>query len=53
MYKMVDISLEKYINAKICTIRVINKKLLWVRMYDVQEGIGVKNISDKRNFGYF
>ena len=23
-----------------------NKKLLWVRMYDLQEGIVVKNMSD-------
>ena len=43
---MVDISAEKYTNAKVCTIRVNNKKLFWVRMYDLQEGIGVQNISD-------
>ena len=53
MYKMVDISVEIYINAKICTIRVSNKKLFWVRMHDVQEGIGVKKMSDKRHLGYF
>ena len=41
MYKMVDISVKKYTNSKVCTIRVSNKKLFWVRMYDVQEGIGV------------
>ena len=46
MYKMVDISVEKYANAKVRTIRVSNKKLFWVRMFDVQEGIGAKNISD-------
>ena len=46
MYKMVNISVDKYTNAKVCTIRVSNKKLSWVRMYNVQEGIGVKNISD-------
>ena len=46
MYKMVDISAEKYTNAKVCTIRVNNKKLFWVRMYNLQEGIGVQNISD-------
>ena len=43
---MVDISVEKYKNAKVCTIRVSNEKLFWVGMYDVQEGIGVKNMSD-------
>ena len=43
---MVDISIKKYTNAKVCTIRVSNKKLFWVRMHDVQEGIGVKNMSD-------
>ena len=41
---MVDISIKKYTNAKVCTIRVSSKKLFWVRMHDVQEGIGVKNV---------
>ena len=43
---MVDTSVEKYTNAKVSTIRVSNKKLFWVGMYDVQEGICVKNMSD-------
>ena len=43
---MVDISLEKYKNAKVCTLRMSNKKLFFVRMYNVQERIGVKNMSD-------
>ena len=43
---MVDISVEKYTNAKVCTITVSNKKLFWVEMYYVQEGIDVKNVSD-------
>ena len=43
---MVDISVEKYTNAKVCTIRMSNKKLCWVIMYDTQEGTGVKNMSD-------
>ena len=30
---MVDISVEKYKNAKVCTTRVSNKKLFWERMY--------------------
>ena len=53
---MVDISVEKYTHAKVFTIQVSNKKLFWVRMYDVQEGIGVKNVSDlvtKKNWGIF
>ena len=41
---MVDTSVEKYTNAKVCTIRVNNKKLFWVRMYDVHEGIGIGGI---------
>ena len=43
---MVDISVEKYTNAKVCTIKVSNKKIFWVRMCDVQEGIGVQNMFD-------
>ena len=43
---MVNIRFEKYTSARVCTIRVSNKKLLWQIMYDVQEGIGVKNMSD-------
>ena len=46
MYKMVDISVEKYTDAKICTITVGNKELFWVRMHDLQKGLGVKNMSD-------
>ena len=41
---MVDTSVEKYTNAKVCTIRVSNKKLFWVKMYDVQEGVGMGGI---------
>ena len=53
---MADISVEKYTHAKVCTIQVSNKILFWVRMCDVQEGIGVKNVSDlvtKNKLGYF
>ena len=46
MYKMFDISFEKYIDAKLCTITVGNKELFWVRMHDVQERLGVKYMSD-------
>ena len=40
MYK---ISVEKYADA---TITVGNRRLFWVRMHDVQERLGVKNMSD-------
>ena len=44
---MVDISVEKYKNAKVCTIRVSNKNYFGKEcMCDVQKGIGVKNMSD-------
>ena len=46
MYKMVDISVEKRTDAKVCTITVGNKELSWVRMHDALEGLGVKNMSD-------
>ena len=39
---MVDISVEKYTNAKVSKIRVNNEKLFWVKMYHVQEGIVVE-----------
>ena len=42
MYKWLILVL----NAKVCTIRVSNKKLFWVRMYNVQEGIGVQIMCD-------
>ena len=41
MYKMVDISIEKYTDAKVCAITVGNKELFWVRMHDVQEKLMV------------
>ena len=43
---MVDISVKKYSDARVCTITVNNRELFWVRMYDVQEVLGVKNMSD-------
>ena len=46
MYKMADIAVEKYTDVKVHTIRVGNKKLFWVKMCDVQTGLGVQNISD-------
>ena len=44
MYKMDDISVTKYTDAKVCTITVSNRELFWLRMHNVQEGLGVKNV---------
>lgn len=43
MYKKFEINAEKYIDAKVYTITLANRKLFWVKMHDVQEGFGVKN----------
>ena len=42
-YKMVVITVEKYANAGVHTITADNKKLFWVKMIDVQKGLGLKN----------
>ena len=42
---MLDISVENYRNA-VHTITIGNRELFWVRMHDVQKGLGIKNISD-------
>ena len=46
MYKMVIITIEAYRDAKIHKIKVGNRKLFWVTMRDVQDGLGLKNIPD-------
>ena len=43
---MVVITIEKYGNALVHTITVENKKLFWVKMTDMQKGLGLKNMSD-------
>ena len=43
---MFKISVKEFTNAKVHTITISNRRLFWVRMYDVQEGLGIKNISD-------
>ena len=43
---MVFITTENYLNAKVHTITVKNKKLFWVKIADVQRGLGLKNIPD-------
>ena len=42
---MVDISLKNYTDAKVCTIKIGNKKLFWVKVNDVQNGLGGKDMS--------
>ena len=41
---MVVITVQAYKNAEVHTIIVKNKKLFWVNMCDVQNGLGIKNI---------
>ena len=43
---MVDISVKNYTVAKVCTMKIGNKKLLWVKMNDVQNVLGVTDMSD-------
>ena len=46
MYKMVVITIENCTNAKIHTMEVGNRELFWIRMIDIQNGLGLKNMSD-------
>ena len=46
MYKMVVITIENCTNAKVHTIKVRNRKLFWIRMIDIQNGLGLKTMSD-------
>ena len=49
MYKLIKkivITVEKYAIAGLHTITVENKKLFWVKMTDVQKGLGLKNTPD-------
>ena len=43
---MVVITVEAFKNAKINTITVKNKKLFWVKMINVQNGLKLKDIPD-------
>ena len=43
---MVDISVKNYTDAKVCTMKIGNKKLLSVKMNDVQNVLGVTDMSD-------
>ena len=39
---MVVITVENYLNARVHTITRGNRKLFWVKMCDVQDGLGLK-----------
>ena len=43
---MVVITVEAYKNAGVDIITVENEEYFWVKMIDVQNGFGVKNISN-------
>ena len=43
---MVVITIENCTNARVPTINVGNRKLFWIRMIDIQNGLGLKNMSD-------
>ena len=55
--KWLILLLKHYTDVKVHTIRVDNRKLFWVKICDVQAGLGVQNMSDlvrkERNLGYF
>ena len=42
---MAVITVEAYQNARVHTITVKNKDLFWVKMKDVQDRLGIKNIT--------
>ena len=42
--KMVITTAEAYENATVHTIKVINKKLFWLKMTDIQDVLFIKNI---------
>ena len=43
---MVVITVQAYVETTAHTIKVGNKKLFWVKMIDVQKGLGLKNMPD-------
>ena len=53
---MVVTTVEAYKNAEVHTITVKDKKNVWVKMMDVQKGLGINNIHDlarKEVYGIF
>ena len=45
-YKIVVITAKKYANTGVHIITVENEKLFWVKMIDVEKGLGLKNMLD-------
>ena len=45
---MIDITVKNYTDAKVCFIKISNKKLFWIKMNNIQNGLGVKNMTDLR-----
>ena len=45
-YKMRDIGVKEFADAKVHTIIIGNRRLFWGRMRDVQDGLRIKNVSD-------
>ena len=43
---MVVVTVEAYQNARVHTMTLKRKDFLWVKMKDVQDRLGIKNISD-------
>ena len=46
MYKMYLISVEGYVNAGVYPLRITETGEIWARMKNVQDGTGVKSVSD-------
>ena len=40
------LTIENFVNAKIMTVQIKDKKHFWVKMKDVGDGLGLKNMSD-------
>ena len=40
------LTIKNFVNAGVKTVRVINKNYFWVKMKDVGDGLGLKNMSD-------
>ena len=45
MYKMLVITIENCKNAKVHTIELKNKDFFWIKMIDIQNELGLKNMS--------
>ena len=43
---MVVITVQAYAETRVHAIKVGNRELFWVKMIDVQKGLGLKNMPD-------